>query len=73
MADQEKRDLEELYRLIEKQDKKLFASWGACTAELVDENDPDGYVVIKDSKGHPKLWLPREDFEAFRAMGEKGQ
>lgn len=67
------RELEELHHLLQRMDEERFTSWGSCTAELADENDPDGNVVIKDSKGHIKLWLPREDFEAFRKMGKDDQ
>lgn len=51
---------------------RLFETMYTCgpsvgwTAELEDENDPDGLVVIKDAEGHPKMWMPREVYEAFR-------
>lgn len=36
---------------------------GPGTVELVDEDDPDGYVAVKDRHGSPQAWMPREDYE----------
>lgn len=44
---------------------------GPCvgwTAELEDENEPDGGVVIKNEKGHVMMWMPREVYEGFKNM-----
>lgn len=36
------------------------------TAELVDENDPNGAVVLKDKDGTPRMWMPRDVYEEIR-------
>lgn len=37
-----------------------------CTAELMDENDEEGIVVIKGPKGGPIAYMPRSVYEAIR-------
>ncbi len=36
------------------------------TAELEDENDPQGMVIIRDSRGAPRLCMPREVWDDLR-------
>ena len=36
------------------------------TAELMDENDPEGGVVIKDADGRATMFMPRATYEAFK-------
>lgn len=40
------------------------------TAELENEDDPTGAVVIKDAKGRPRLWMPREVYDDVRTYGQ---
>ena len=35
------------------------------TAQLVDESKPDGLVVFVDEQGTPRMWMPREDYDAW--------
>lgn len=36
------------------------------TAELLDEHDPDGAVVLKDRRGNMRMMMPRAVYENFR-------
>lgn len=48
-------------------DSHQLAFIGKCkTAELLDENDPDGIVVLKDESGTPHLMMSRADYEEIR-------
>jgi hypothetical protein len=35
------------------------------TAELLDDNEPDGTIVIRDADGVSRLMMPREVYEDF--------
>lgn len=37
-----------------------------ATAELLDEADENGTVVIRDAQGAARWLLPREDYDALR-------
>ena len=36
---------------------------GPCTAELLNEDEPDGIVVIRNVYGTPTLMMSRSDYE----------
>jgi hypothetical protein len=40
------------------------------TAELADEGDPDGAVVIRDRHGTEVMCMPRKTYDALRARKE---
>jgi hypothetical protein len=56
---------EDLRKLLTKSMKNLFEP-GPCTAELVDEDDENGLVVIKRANGEIAMYMPRSVYEKFR-------
>ena len=59
------RDLEEMLKRSEPPEGHFH------TAELEDDNEPNGMVVIRDRAGNPTAWLSRAAFEGFlKAAGE---
>ena len=39
------------------------------TAELADENEPQGAVVLKDRNGNVRVIMPRQVYEELRDRG----
>ncbi len=60
--------LEEAFKAL---DKHALPFQGGGTAELLDEADPDGVVVIKDKDGNLQMMLPREDYEEIVKLAGK--
>ena len=61
-----KDDFQKLKDKIERWDMRPIANEG-WTAELMDENDPDGGVVIKNEKGQMKYMMPLDVYEELMA------
>lgn len=58
---------------IQRAMKAIWASGGSsfpdpkeCTAELLDEEDENGIVVIKNKHGAPIVYMSRSDYEQIR-------
>lgn len=65
-----KDDVRAAFELIDKIPLCLGESGG--TAQLVDESDEDGLVVIKNEAGDPVLCMPRHDYDAIKAWEPNG-
>jgi hypothetical protein len=42
------------------------ASASGGTAELLDEDDPEGMVILRNARGEPECYMPRALFEELR-------
>jgi hypothetical protein len=58
-----KSDLLEIKRLIEKH--PILNHMSGDYAELENENDPFGLVVLKRATGHPYAWMPRDVWDSL--------
>ena len=50
-------------RIVDRSFGKTVQGW---TAELADEGDPEGTVVIKDANGTVRMLMPRDVYEDLR-------
>jgi len=46
-----------------------FEEDGEWTAELADENEPDGIVILKSPSGRVQMAMSRKSWERFRRGG----
>ena len=53
----------DVYRIIETM--WTLGTGRGWTAELENEDEPDGLVVLRDEHGHPKIYMPRDVYEAL--------
>ena len=59
---------DELHQVLVILEQHAIGATSESTAELVDENDPQGPVIVRNAvTGAPQLILPRVDFDALRA------
>jgi hypothetical protein len=47
-----------------------FEEEGQWTAELADENEPDGIVILKSASGRVRFEMSRKSWEYFRKGGD---
>jgi len=57
--------LKELHDLLEANMRPRAKEEG-WTAELLDESDPDGAVVLKDRRGNIQMMMPRSVYDDLR-------
>ncbi len=62
-------DLKEAFDLLSAYDS-LRRPKKPTTVSLVDENKPEGLVVIRDADGNPWMCMPREVYDEIRACFE---
>jgi hypothetical protein len=58
-------DLKKAFEL-NKHDLCILQNMGQSTAQLLDENDPNGIVVIRDERGNDRLFMPRCVWDELR-------
>jgi Fe-S cluster biogenesis protein NfuA len=58
-------DLKAIHDLLEAS-MRPRAKEDGWTAELLDENNPDGAVVLKDRRGNIQMMMPRSVYEDLR-------
>lgn len=59
-------DVLEAWKEIDEKYPFKLIGMGKSTAQLVDENDPDSAVVIRDEKGRDRLIMCQKDYFALR-------
>lgn len=52
--------------IAEEINSACVASLVDCTAWLLDEDEPNGVVVLRNREGYIVMAMPREDWEALR-------
>ncbi len=52
---------------LEKLDRQYPKIGPGSTAQLLDEAEPDGTVVLRDAQGNPRMMMPREVYDELRA------
>ena len=60
------KELADAFKEIDSWDLVLFQNMGQSTAQLMDENEPDGGVVIRDERGNDRLYMPRDVWDELR-------
>ena len=61
-----KEDLKKAFEELDKHDLCILKDMGQSTAQLLDENNPDGIVVIRDEQGNDRLFMPRCVWDELR-------
>lgn len=64
--------MSDLKVLIDELDKAQNSSFNlpGNYCELLDENEPDGWVAFRRASGAEYMRMPREDYDAFRKYKE---
>jgi len=64
----QKPDLASVFKALDAHDLPFLSNMGQSTAHLLDENNPNGVVVLRDEKGNDRLYMPRSAYDEIRSQ-----